>query len=72
MAIQVKRVNIRGSQAERIAAGDTAVLDQFKVFAQRDADALRCSVELYVCTGPGTGIGHGEPVAVMEPREVAP
>lgn len=67
MAIHVKRVNIRGSQAARVQAGDADVLAQFRRFAQRDADALKCTVEIYVCTGPGTGIGYGDPVAVCTP-----
>lgn len=60
--IQIRRVNLRGSQARACAAdpqGETA--QEFKAFAAREATREGYRVELYIAVDASGGIGKGSP-----------
>lgn len=60
--IQVRRMNLRGSQGRQCAADPTGpVAMEFKDFAHREAVREGYRVELYILADASGGIGHGSP-----------
>lgn len=64
------KINIRGSQAKRCADDASCETAQdFRAFADREAKRESMVVELYLCTGPGTGMGYDAPFYTAKPDE---